>query len=231
MAGHKVVKAKELLKFVKSVNWETAARTFGNSHCTLIGLLVDAWIKADCDRHWALEGAPALEKGSKTLSDGIFVRDNDPVGILEVEGRYPLKSKRQKRQSACEKISNYLRGNPSLFGLCVFYPIYPRGRKGEEQLYFIHRENRDEKYEYKTQIDRIRKEVSRIGETTDSLLMAVFVEKEYQSNDDDLVPNIELRRTARNGKGYGRGKVRRIFADLIEGNVVRRKDVPLWRDV
>jgi len=208
MAGHKV-KADELLKFVKSVNWETAARTFGNSHNTLIGLLVDAWIRFAPKRkaHYVLEAPPSLEENEKRkekarrLSDVILVHDVRPVGIVEVEGLDPFK--------ACKKMARYLKmRKPTrfLFGLCVFYACRPRGGKGQKkELYWLKVKDAKDK---DTGLGNIKKKAQ--GISTDKPLMLIFVDKEYES--DPLDPNIHLRKA---GAQYGRGKVNHVFGYII----------------
>lgn len=196
--------------FIRSVRWETAARTFGNSHNTLIGLIVDAWITADSERHWALEAAPALGKhqGHRHHSDAIFVCDTSPVGILEVEGLHPC--------HACDKLSWYITAYPEMFGLCVFYPIYPRGRAGGKELRFIaDRDNEDAKAAILEKGKAIRRKTGRV-------LMMVFVEKEWQA--EALDPDIDLRAQ---GAGYARGRGSRVLGYLITANDVPKEET-LW---
>ncbi|HEV8366782.1 MAG TPA: hypothetical protein VGQ39_02430 [Pyrinomonadaceae bacterium] len=74
----------DLLKSLDRVAWNTAIRTFGNCHSTLIGLIVNWWITTDPINHWALDGAPTC--GNRRVCDAIFCANNNAVGILEVEG-------------------------------------------------------------------------------------------------------------------------------------------------
>ncbi len=214
MAGRKLEKG-DVVDFVRSAAWKSAAHTFGNFHNTIIGLLVHAWINArkraaDRKKRWVLEGAPALvnHKGRQCYSDGIFVSDYEPVGIMEVEGLHPL--------SACDKMCEYLSSNPDWFGLCVFYPVYPRGRKAKRGLHFI----KD------CENDWARAEILKKGEAirsaTGGMLMMVFVEKEWQG--EALDPNIGLRAQR---AGYGRGRVTEISGHLIAGGA-RPELYRLW---
>jgi len=224
MAGHKLEKG-DVVDFVKSATWKTAAHTFGNFHNTIIGLLVHAWInpkKRPVDRkeRWVLEGAPALvnHKGHQCYSDGIFVSDTSPVGILEVEGLHPLgyESKGERHPGACDKMCDYLSANPGWFGLCVFYPVYPRGPKAKKELRFIKdRENKRAKAD-------ILDKGKRVQNKKDGVLMIVFIEKEWQGETPD--PNIGLRAQ---GAGYGRGIVTEIRGHLIAGKT-HREEYRLW---
>ncbi len=80
-----------LLGSLQHVRWQTAFRTFGNDHATLIGLLVDWWISGDPAQRWALEGGPSFgfrprtEQGNGQC-DAAFGEGTQNAGILEVEG-------------------------------------------------------------------------------------------------------------------------------------------------
>ncbi len=83
-----------LLDSLKLAEWSVAGHTFGNSHATLIGLLIQWWIALELKTHYALESGPSFayhEKGvGGGLCDAIFCeesnKESDAVGILEVEG-------------------------------------------------------------------------------------------------------------------------------------------------
>lgn len=79
-----------LLDSLKSAQWSTAGRTFGNSHATLIGLLVQWWIALEPTAHYVLESGPSFAYHRKGigggLCDAVFCEGPDAVGILEVEG-------------------------------------------------------------------------------------------------------------------------------------------------
>jgi hypothetical protein len=71
-----------------STRWDVAYRTYGCSHPTLIGLLVQWWIELSPD-HTALDGAPSHGKGGGK-GDALFCRHQEPVGVLEAENLKPL---------------------------------------------------------------------------------------------------------------------------------------------
>ena len=48
------------LERLAKVPWLVAARTFGNDHATLLGLLVHWWIAEQPNTHTALEGGPGF---------------------------------------------------------------------------------------------------------------------------------------------------------------------------
>jgi hypothetical protein len=84
----------ELLTSLEHVKWNIVSQTYGSSHSTLIGLLVDWWITNSIgESHWALEsGLPYRkrepgEKGEKQeRCDAIFVEQDMFKGIIEIEG-------------------------------------------------------------------------------------------------------------------------------------------------
>ena len=69
------------------VRWETAFHIFGNSHCSLIGLLADWWVTSGPSRE-VLEAPPwyasKAEKGRP--SDAVLMENGICTGIVEVEG-------------------------------------------------------------------------------------------------------------------------------------------------
>jgi hypothetical protein len=80
---------KEILIGLKNARWDIAFRTFGNNHCTLIGLLLDWWMSGDPKRRWALEAGPTngyREKGVRGQCDALLCIDTHPTGVVEVEG-------------------------------------------------------------------------------------------------------------------------------------------------
>jgi hypothetical protein len=76
-------------KTLSKAMWPIAARSFGNSHTTFVGVLT-AWWAEKSTSHTLLDGAPGncIGKGRK-CADAIFCADDLPVGVLEVEGSYP----------------------------------------------------------------------------------------------------------------------------------------------
>ena len=84
----------ELLQSLSQVPWKVAAKTYGNDHSTLIGLMVQWWINLDVEAHTALEGGPAFGyrkrgQGGGGQCDALLCRGKDPIGVLEIEGTRP----------------------------------------------------------------------------------------------------------------------------------------------
>ncbi len=79
-----------LLNNLSTAQWLVAAKTFGNNHATLIGLMVNWWITAASETHWVLESGPSFgyrpngEGGG--LCDALLCEGNSVLGVLEVEG-------------------------------------------------------------------------------------------------------------------------------------------------
>lgn len=87
--------ALSILRSLSKVHWNVAARTYGNDHATLIGLLVQWWMSLSPGKHWALEGGPAFGyrkrgTGGGGQCDAVFCEERDVLAILEVEGTRPL---------------------------------------------------------------------------------------------------------------------------------------------
>ena len=123
-----------LLNGLKNVRWNIAAKTFGNNHATLIGLLVQWWIDSCPEMPQVLEAGPShghFKNGvGGGMCDAVFCDNSNAVGILEVEGtRYP---------HTFEKIGKFF-NNPSAypdlrFAVVVLYPTGPKGRGGERTM-------------------------------------------------------------------------------------------------
>jgi hypothetical protein len=101
----------EILKSLSMAKWDTAFRTYGNNHSTLIGLIVDWWINVNPKQTWALEAGPSY-------SDAVLCLNENLVGVLEVEGsRYKV---------AITKIETFFEDKktkigPLSFGILLFY--------------------------------------------------------------------------------------------------------------
>lgn len=80
----------ELLASLKFANWSVAARTFGSSHATLIGLMSEWWISLNPDSHTVLDGAPSFGAGNAGWCDLMLCNSAGPLGVVEVEGTKPL---------------------------------------------------------------------------------------------------------------------------------------------
>ena len=116
-----ILMGRNLLNSLKNVRWKVLARTYGNSHSTLIGLLVDWWISMSPEYHSALEGGPTNgyeKKGVRGQCDAMLCYKNDPVGVLEVEGsRYGETARKIGRFFDAKKV-NY---KSLKFGILLLY--------------------------------------------------------------------------------------------------------------
>jgi len=96
--------SSELLSSLERVRWHIARHTYGSSHCTLIGLLVDWWISGNPQTRYALESGPSFgyrpraEKGGGQC-DAILVQEGTSRGVIEVEGGF---------QNGASNIERYL---------------------------------------------------------------------------------------------------------------------------
>ncbi len=118
-----------LLTELAHIDWQTIFRTYGNSHSTLIGLLVQWWIASGQNR-WVLEGAPQiglLPDGTlnRSACDAVFGENLFVQGLLEVEGtRY---------DETIRKIAKYFQSVDPIykrltFAIMLAYPTKPQGR-------------------------------------------------------------------------------------------------------
>ena len=83
---------RNLIQQLVDVRWTVMSRTYGSSHSTLIGLLVEWWVNRGSD-YSALEGGPTcappetVQPGQRGgQCDAILMRNNLSSGVLEVEG-------------------------------------------------------------------------------------------------------------------------------------------------
>ena len=118
-----------LLESLRSVRWDIAFRVFGNSHSTLIGLLVDWWITAEPMSRWALEGGPSFAYAPRGVGggicDAILGEGGNSRGVLEVEGT--------RMSSTIQKMGKFLASTtPDLqtlrFGIFLAYAYAPQGQ-------------------------------------------------------------------------------------------------------
>jgi hypothetical protein len=116
----------QLLTSLEHVKWDIMSQTYGSSHSTLIGLLVDWWItNSTGESHWVLEsGLPYRkrkpgEKGEQQeRCDAILVEKDTFKGIVEVEGsRYECTIKKMMKYFS----SDYLECSNLQFGIFLAY--------------------------------------------------------------------------------------------------------------
>lgn len=122
------------------VRWETALRTYGNNHSTLIGLLVDWWVTLSRN-NFALESGPSSNhmpkgkgRGQCDIMFGEKVEEKDQaVGVAEVEG-----SIEEKWDRCVKKIDRFFENYKSLqFAILLIYPYQPTGRGKNRQVALI----------------------------------------------------------------------------------------------
>lgn len=122
------------LDALKRARWEVAARTFGNAHSTLVGLLVDWWISLSPERHTAIESGPTngySEQGKRGQCDALFCCDGVPRGVLEVEGTRVIQTA-NKIGYFFDAKRPYLEGLE--FAVYLIYAYNPAGIGGERQF-------------------------------------------------------------------------------------------------
>lgn len=123
-----------LLEHLREVRWNVAARTFGNNHATLIGLVVDWWVSTAGAEHWAIEGGPGngyAARGARGQCDAMLCDGRGPAGVLEVEGyRYLLTARKLGSFFAAK----YQELRSLRFGILILYTYTPVKRGLERRL-------------------------------------------------------------------------------------------------
>ena len=120
---------------LKKNNWEVVARTYGNNHSTLIGLLVNWWISLS-PKHTAIESGPTngyKNAGERGQCDALFCSNEVSLGLLEVEGtRIP--STLNKIQYFFNPGNNRSDLKSLEFAIFFIYNYEPKG-KGKERKF------------------------------------------------------------------------------------------------
>ncbi|MHC4608000.1 MAG: hypothetical protein ACYTAF_13905 [Planctomycetota bacterium] len=88
-----------MLESLSQASWSVVARTYGNAHATLTGLVVNWWVGLSPRSNWALEGSLTLPSGSgkgssgkrkgsgsSALCDAVLCLRSEPVGAVKIEG-------------------------------------------------------------------------------------------------------------------------------------------------
>ena len=122
--------SENLLTSLERARWGVALRTFGSSHATLIGLLVDWWVSGAPRSRWALEGGPSFGYRSRGVRgggqcDAILGEGQSSKGIVEVEG--------SRYEDTLLKIGKFFGAEHSdlatlEFGVFLAYATGPQGR-------------------------------------------------------------------------------------------------------
>jgi hypothetical protein len=126
--------AELLLESLATARWHVAAQTFGNSHATLIGIVVDWWVSTGQADRYALEGGPSahpLRHGMRgtRVCDALLCGVDGAEGVVEVEGG--------RKAWTVEKVGWFFEATyPELakltFALLLFYSLGPRGAAGRK---------------------------------------------------------------------------------------------------
>ena len=116
--------AERVFESLAAARWEVALRTYGSSHATLIGILVNWWISLDLESHTVLDGAPSHGKGNVGQGDALFYYGQKPIGVLEAEGTNPV-------AKVTSVVKYFETGRPELqsvwFGVLLLYSYKARG--------------------------------------------------------------------------------------------------------
>ncbi len=112
-----------MLDELARVPWHTAARIYGNSHASLVGLIVHWWITAKPDTRWALDGGPAADRGT---CDALLCEGDHPIGVLEVQSVDV--DQPDPFNAAVQRIDAFFRSNEEYFAnldfaLLLLYPV------------------------------------------------------------------------------------------------------------
>lgn len=177
-------------ELAKAIQWESAARTFGSFHNTLIGLVVEAWTRPRPGKdRYALEGAPKID-GYK--SDAVLVEGTEPVGVVEVEGSHILQRiERYKKYLASTELKQ------PAFGLVLSYAT---AKKRSHDHY------NDGKHVVEDEIFAAARTV--IKHNSPNPLMVILVDKLYG---EKMYPEFALRSRAT----YAQGIVSKVEGRLF----------------
>ena len=184
-----------ILESLANARWHVARRTYGNSHASLIGLLVGWWISQDPVHHSALEGGPWFREddGEAKACDALLCRDDAPIGVLEVEG---LRQERTARKFATYFATD-ARFHPR-FGLLLLYRTKPEGR------------GRNREYPQSASAEALEIVASISSRHPSKDIVVVAMEKACSTPPVDLGPR----------EGYYCGVVTKIGASLYRGGKV-----------
>jgi hypothetical protein len=115
---------ERIFESLAAARWEVAHRTYGSSHATLIGILVDWWISLDLESHTVFDGAPSHGNGNVGQGDALFCRGQKALGVLEAEGTNPV-------AKVTSIVKYFETGRPELqsvwFGVLLLYSYEARG--------------------------------------------------------------------------------------------------------
>lgn len=133
-----------VFRALSSMRWTDMLRTYGNSHSSYIGSFVSWWLALSSD-HAVLDPGPSyalpIKKdtgGKRGQCDAVFVADDSPVGVLEVEGLRPY--------HVIEKVGHHFKSPREgfarlTFGIICLYSTRPKGRGLKKISHPLYRRN------------------------------------------------------------------------------------------
>ena len=155
-----------LLKGMKKVRWGVAFKTFGSSHHTLIGLLVEWWIDHGYGRNrYALDEGCTFKfreqgEGPKRC-DAVLVESDNARGIVEVEG--------SGHKETINKMRKFFRSaelKDLEFGIFLAYPTNGSDRDG---------------FNFEIPLEKMIEQGKKITKKVKSIkLVMLFLEKKYE---------------------------------------------------
>ena len=162
----------KIFNSLSTVDWDTAIHTYGNDHSTLIGLLVQWWIKLSPNDNFALDGCPTCGKNDKeepgVYGDALLCTGTSASGILEVEGT--------KTVDTIKKIGRFFGSKKEElktldFAILLLYDYWLEGR-GIERDYIEHT---------KIAKESVVKNLSKISaQHTGKTIILITLEKRYE---------------------------------------------------
>lgn len=119
---------ESILNDLRSLQWIVAARSYGNTHSSFIGLLTSWWVTLSPESHWFASSATFGRRPNNVgggQCDALLGEGDDLVGIVEVEGT--------RGGSTVEKIGNYFAAELShykdlKFAILFIYAYEVKGR-------------------------------------------------------------------------------------------------------
>jgi len=119
---------KKIEIFLKSFNWSTLQRMYGNPHPSIIGLISSEWINQS-ESNSVLDGAPASITGkgrtNQQHADVLLCKDDKPYVAVEVENNV------SKYSEKIDSLWNYLHNNEVFRGMELGLLIMTNGYADE----------------------------------------------------------------------------------------------------
>ncbi len=199
--------AKKRLTSLKKVHWDTAVRTYGNNHSTLIGLLVDWWLSIS-PKNRVLEGGPTngyRQKGARGQCDALLCEGDNPIGVLEVEGT--------RHETTVKKVGKFFNAKRKefrnlSFGIILFYAYEPVGA-GRTRTFLK---------PFSSDTKKIVLSVSK--EHPEKSIIVISLEKKYQ----------HMHEGVRSWNSYYKGEAEKIYGSVFINGKERFK-LPFYEQI